>query len=60
MGVEELKSMTHEDLVRKVQELQEDLDDSGRMMDYYRKRYNELKCKLHNVACLLNDTLELF
>lgn len=46
MGVEELKSMTHEDLVRKVQELQEDLDD--------------LEGKLKTVADMLRETLKMF
>ena len=37
--VEQLKSMTHEDLVRRIQELQEDLEAKNKECLFYRELY---------------------
>lgn len=60
--VEQLKSMTHEDLVRRIQELQEDLEAKNKDCLFYRELYRnsnnrnvELKEKLTEI--LKNYTL---
>lgn len=48
MSVEELKSMTHEDLVRRIQELQEDLEAKSKECNHWHFRCTELTCQVEN------------
>lgn len=60
--VEQLKSMTHEDLVRKIQELQEDLEVKNKECLFYRDLYQiadnlNVKIKEKLTEILINYTL---
>lgn len=58
-AVEELHGMTHEDLVRLVQELQEENDKIKSESDMWFSSYNELKVKHECFKEAINNIIKL-